>query len=200
MAATFGSSLANLAADTGLMKTKLDYHISTGLSRPDYFDWPQRLIDMLVEYRPDAAVMLFGANDGQDVLYEGKVLKVGTRAWKDLYRRRVAKAMTILTKSGRRVYWVGQPIMRDEGYRARISMMDHIYAEEAKRHNGVTYVSTWQTLADEQGAYAEYLRDESGDLVQMRASDGIHLTRAGGDRMAQAVLDAIERDWDIATP
>ena len=39
--------------------------------------------------------------------------------------------------------------------------------------------------------------DASGDLVLMRASDGIHLTRAGGDRMAQAVLDVIEKDWKI---
>jgi hypothetical protein len=34
-------------------------------------------------------------------------------------------------------------------------------------------------------------------MVLMRASDGIHLTRAGGDRMAQAVLEVIEKDWKI---
>jgi len=31
----------------------------------------------------------------------------------------------------------------------------------------------------------------------MRAPDGIHLSRAGGDRMAQAALDVIEKDWGI---
>jgi hypothetical protein len=25
------------------MRATLDYHISTGLSRPDFFDWPLRL-------------------------------------------------------------------------------------------------------------------------------------------------------------
>jgi uncharacterized protein len=197
MAATFGSSLANLAADTGLIKSKLDYHVSTGLSRPDYFDWPQRLIDMLVDYKPDAAVILFGANDGQNVLYHGQVLHVGTKAWRDVYRIRVAQAMTLLTEAGRRVYWVGNPIMRDAGYRARISMMDHIYATEAARHPGVTYVSTWAALTDDKGAYAEYLPDANGDLVLMRDSDGIHLTRAGGDRMAQVVLAAVLKDWGM---
>ena len=32
----------------------------------------------------------------------------------------------------------------------------------------------------------------------MRAPDGIHLTRAGGDRMAALVLGVIERDWGMS--
>ena len=142
--------------------------------------------------------MLFGANDGQNVLYEGKVLKVGTKAWQEVYAKRVGEAMDILTKGGRRVYWVGNPIMKDFGYRERIAMMNHIYEAEAEKHPGVTFVSTWPALANEKGSYAEYLKDENGDLVLMRAPDGIHLSRAGGDRMAQVVLDVIEKDWGMA--
>jgi len=87
--------------------------------------------------------------------------------------------------------------MRDPGYRDRISMMDHIYAAEAKKHPGVTYIPTWSLFADHNGSYADYLTDANGDKVLMRAADGIHLTRAGGDRMAQNVLDVIEKDWGI---
>jgi uncharacterized protein len=193
----FGSSLVNLGEATGLVKGKNDYHVSSGLSRPDFFDWPQRLVDQIVDFRPDAAAVLFGANDGQNVLYEGTVLKVGTAAWQEVYAQRVGEAMDTLTKGGRRVYWVGNPIMRDFGYRQRIAMMNHIYAAEAKKHPGVTFVSTWQALANEKGSYAEYLKDENGDLVLMRAPDGIHLSREGGDRMAQVVLDVIEKDWGM---
>ena len=195
MAQVFGQSLVNLSEETGLVEATLDYHVSSGLSRPDYFDWPQRLIDMLVEKRPDAVVALFGANDAQDVSYKGQVLKVGSMAWRSLYQQRVAEAMDILTRSGRRVYWVGDPIMRNRLYRDRISMMDHIYAEEAKKHPGVTYVSTWALMADEKGSYAESLKGADGAPVLMRNADGVHLTRAGGDRMAGAVLDAIAGDW-----
>ena len=75
----FGSSLVNLSEATGLVKAKNDYKVSSGLSRPDFFDWPQRLVDQIVDYKPDAVAVLFGANDGQDVLSPdgGKVLKVG---------------------------------------------------------------------------------------------------------------------------
>jgi len=197
MAQVFGSSLENLAEDTHLIKAKLDYKVSSGLSRPDFFDWPQRLIDQLVEYDPDATAVLFGANDGQNVRYQGKVLEVGSPAWQAAYQTRVGRAMRILTRGGRRVYWVGDPIMRNAGYRGRIAMMDRIYEAEAARHPGVTFIDTWRLMANGKGSYAEYLHDRNGDLVLMRAPDGIHLTRAGGDRMAQSVLDVIEKDWGL---
>jgi hypothetical protein len=76
-------------------------------------------------------------------------------------------------------------------------MMDHIYEAEAKKHPGVFYIPTWALFANEKGSYVEYLPDANGDPVLMRAPDGIHLTRAGGDRMAQATLDVIEKDWGI---
>jgi hypothetical protein len=197
MAQVFGSSLENLAEETHLIKAKLDYKVSSGLSRPDFFDWPQRMIDQIVEFDPDATAVLFGANDGQNVLFKGKVLEVGSKAWQEVYAKRVGKAMDILTKGGRRAYWVGNPIMRESGYRERISMMDHIYEAEAKKHPGVFYIPTWALFANEKGSYAEYLPDAHGDPVLMRAPDGIHLSRAGGDRMAQATLDVIEKDWGI---
>ena len=193
----FGSSLVNLSEATGLVKAKNDYKVSSGLSRPDFFDWPQRMVDQIVDYKPDAVAVLFGANDGQDVLYEGKVLKVGTKAWQEVYAQRVGEAMDILTEGGRRVYWVGNPIMKDFGYRERIAMMNHIYEAEARKHPGVTFVSTWKLLSNEKGSYAEYLKDEDGDSILMRAPDGIHLSRAGGDLMAGLVLDVIEKDWGM---
>ena len=193
----FGSSLVNLGEATNLIKGRNDYHVSSGLSRPDFFDWPQRLVDQVVEFKPDAAVVLFGANDGQDVMYQGKVLKVGSKAWQEVYAQRVGAAMDILTKGGRRVYWVGNPIMKEFGYRQRIAMMNHIYQAEAAKHPGVTFISTWAAMADEKGSYADYLKDANGESVLMRAPDGIHLTRAGGDRMAELVLGVIERDWGM---
>jgi hypothetical protein len=108
--------------------------------------------------------------------------------------------MDILSTRGRRVYWVGNPIMKDFGYRERIAMMNHIYEAEAKKRSGVTFVSTWRALANEKGSYTEYLKDENGDQVLMRAPDGIHLTRAGGDRMAQVVLDVIREEWGMGGP
>jgi hypothetical protein len=53
-------------------------------------------------------------------------------------------------------------------------------------------------MANEKGSYAEYLKDANGDQVLMRAPDGVHLSRAGGDRMASRVLEVIMKDWGMA--
>lgn len=197
MAQVFGSSLRNLSEDTKLIEAKLDYKVSSGLSRPDFFDWPQHMVDQLVEFDQDATVVIFGANDGQNVMYEGKVLKVGSKEWQRVYQERIGAAMDILARNSRRVYWVGNPIMGEAGYRDRIAMMNGLYETEAPRHAGVIFVSTWHLLADEKGRYVEYLREDDGDLVLMRGADGIHLTRTGGDYVAASVLEVIQEDWGI---
>jgi lysophospholipase L1-like esterase len=197
MAGQFGRPLAALAEETSPIETRVDYHVSSGLSRPEYFDWPQRLIDMVVESGAEAVVFLVGGNDAQDVKWEGRVLHVDSRAWLDLYRLRVAEAMEIATAGGRRVYWVGQPIMKDDTYRERMAMLNRVYEEVAATHDGVTYIDTWEMFADEDGEYAAYLHDASGDRVRMRQGDGIHLTRAGADRLSARVLAIVREDWGM---
>jgi len=195
MAGQFGGPLAAMAEKTGRIRTRVDYHVSSGLSRPDYFDWPQRLIDEVLDSRSEAIVFLVGGNDAQDVEWDGRVLKVGTRAWLDVYHLRVAEAMEVATAGGRRVYWVGQPIMRDRRYGDRVAMLNDVYEKEAALHEGVTYVDTWDLMAGKDGEYAAYLHDPDGGFERMRQADGIHLTRAGGDRVAARVLEVIRADW-----
>ncbi len=197
MAGQFGRPFAALAEATSPIKARVDYHVNSGLSRPDYFDWPQRLVDQVVESRAEAVVLLVGGNDAQDVKWQGKVLDVDSRAWLDLYRSRVDEVMTLATAGGRRVYWVGQPIMKDRTYARRMAALNRVYEEAAATHNGVTYVDSWELFADGDGGYAAYLRDGEGELVRMRQIDGIHLTRAGADLLSAHVLDVVRADWGI---
>src|SRR5262245_54356532 len=44
LAGVFGQSLVRMSSDTGVIAPSLDYRISTGLARPDYFDWPRQLL------------------------------------------------------------------------------------------------------------------------------------------------------------
>ena len=43
MAGIPGMALVNFSNDTHLIKPLLDYHISTGLVRPDFFNWQAQL-------------------------------------------------------------------------------------------------------------------------------------------------------------
>ena len=82
-------------------------------------------------------------------------------------------------------------------YGERMAMLNDVYEKEAALHEGVTYVDTWDLMAGKDGEYAAYLRGPDGDLERVRQADGVHLTRAGGDRMAARVLEVIRDDWDM---
>src|SRR5207248_4519629 len=63
----FGESLERLAGGTGLVTPTLDFKVSSGLTRPDFFDWPKRLQDQVRKLRPDVVVVDFGGNDAQPI-------------------------------------------------------------------------------------------------------------------------------------
>jgi len=146
------------------------------------------------EHDPDAMVVVFGANDGQGMELEGGVFQPGDPEWNAEYARRVDAVMTYLEQQGVRVYWLGQPIARDADYSARLALMNGIFADVAADHPNTTIVSLYDLFADEAGNYSEYLPGAGGEVVEMRQSDGIHLSRAGGDRAADVIFAAIQED------
>ena len=201
MAQNTGAQIVQYARRTGVMKATLDYHISTGLSRPDYYDWPQRLRYIQRFVQPDVAVAFFGANDAQPVMYEGQVLQAGSPLWDALYHRRVGEAMDLLSNAGRtRVYWVGLPIMEDAGFSQRVAMLDAVFKSEAATRPDVVYVDSWKLFATPKGTYADYLRTADGQLTLMRQSDGIHMTLAGASRQGWAIVARIARDYHASPP
>lgn len=200
MAQVFGQELERLAGATGVMTPTLDYRISTGLTRPDYFDWPGHLADVVTSQKPEVMVIMFGANDAQRMDLGGQIYDVGDAQWQAEYRRRVAAVMDFLARDGRRVIWVGQPVMRSADFTVKMQILDGIYRDEAAKHPGVTFVDTWGLFADASGRYSAYLPDGSGEPKLMRQQDGIHLSLPGGDRLAKVVLTELQKEMAPATP
>lgn len=197
MSQVFGQSLVAFVDDTGVMESTLDYRISTGLTRPDYFNWPAHLDAEMARLDPEAVVIMFGANDAQGMEVDGQVFERLSEPWKDEYRRRVAGTMDLLRADGRVVYWVGQPIMRDPGFSDRMAQLNEIYRSEAELRPWVRYIDSYSMFADDSGAYQACLPGVDGTVQDLRQGDGIHLSRPGGDVLARAVLDQIEADADL---
>ena len=59
--------------------------------------------------------------------------------------------------------------------------------------NGAEFVDIYERFVDENGDYASYGPDLNGQEVQVRKSDGIHFTRAGSDKVAFYVEQALKR-------
>ena len=192
-----GMALTNLSNKTKLIKSQLDYHISSGLVRPDFFNWPAQLQAKARSFDPGAVAVMFGANDNQALqTSSGKVHQFGSDGWKKEYRKRVEDVIALLYQNGvRRVYWIGQPIMPEPSFNNQVKLMNDIYASVAEKTFGVEYIDAYKLLSNGSGEFSQYLRDTNGKLERVREQDGEHLTYAGGLRVAEAVMAAIKKEW-----
>ena len=136
-------------------------------------------------------VLFFGGNDAQAIQIDGVWHEFGSETWLSEYRTRVGDLMAELDEDGRDVYWMGMPIVRSDDFRQKVEVLNEIYRSEADRFEGVTFVDSWSVFTGPDGAFSEYLTDANGDLVDMRLNDGIHLTTAGGIRLAEVTFGVI---------
>lgn len=198
MVGQFGPMLQNRAGDSGMVESEVVYEFESGLSRPDFVDWPQRLARVQEDLDPDVFVLFFGGNDAQAIFMpDGTWIDFGTPAWDEEYRRRVDDVMTQLEEGGDWAYWMGMPVVRSETFLPKVRLMNSIYEDVASEHPMVEYVPSWEVFEGPDGGYSEYLTNADGDLVDMRLDDGIHLTTNGGIRLAEVTYQRIAEDWGL---
>ncbi len=193
---TPGESFVNLAPGTEVMDVAnnfVDGHVATGLSRPEVFNWPDHMLDVIAADQPNALVITLGSNDDQNLTGEGGVGPYASPEWMTEYRRRVGGMMDALTANSDRIlFWIGVPVLRVRS-EDRYNPINQIYREEAaKRAGRVVYIDLDTPFRGPDGGYADYVNG-----VQVRTPDGTHFSRAGGDEVAQMVIDAMNRTYDL---
>ncbi|MDG2114919.1 MAG: DUF459 domain-containing protein [Actinomycetota bacterium] len=194
----FGDTMAALANDTGVVDATAESKLSSGLSRPDFFDWPARLSELLADEDPDALVIMYGGNDAQGLVTPDGVAQPFSDLWVAEYSSRVGALMDLVTAdSVRQVLWVGQPIMRSGDFDAKMQELNTIYAAEAAKRERVTFVETRALFQTAAGGYDRYLPNDDGEIVDVRLSDGIHLSTAGGRWLSELLLESLGELVDL---
>ncbi len=183
---------------------EVDGRIASGLERPDVFNWFERVSEVLREEKPRAVVLMFGGNDDHGFmtgLPEGREIGAfGSASWVAEYRRRVAGIMDTVTRRGAYLVWIGLPITDDTEQTIRFDAINAIVQPEAtKRAGRVFYLDTYLFFEGDDGGYAQYVENDSGRLVKMRADDGVHFERAAGDLIARKVLGQLNQRFDLTS-
>ena len=189
-----GQPLVNSLAGLGTVTPYLDGRIDTGLTRPDYFNWPAELQIDLANQRPQLVVVMIGANDPQGLVTPNGSIHFGQPGWDEEYSARVSAVIAEANAAGAHVLWVGMPPMQDPGLDAALKHLNALVQAQVDRtkNGGAAYLSSVPSLGDQHHLYAAYLPDSSGAVTNVRTPDGIHLTPTGGARLASAVVAAME--------
>lgn len=172
--------------DTGVVKPTAFYKVSSGLSRPDFYDWVEYW--RKYAYRYKAIVFMLGTNDGQNMVEGGEILPFPSDAWRAEYQRRAGRVMDIMLGAGvQRVYWVGMPIMGSKRFSSVMRAINAGFRDAAWGRDQVKYVDIWKVFAKADGTYDP----------RWRQDDGIHFNFDGVHRLAEHVAGIVEKDWRI---
>ena len=185
LAGSLGPALGTITGATGVVQPYFDSRVSSGLSSPGFFDWPEHATVEMARLDPEIVVFIIGTNDcdrGVGRHVEGRVRAGGRLDDEDPHRLRAAPS----TGSGRRR-------SKDEKMDAGGVEVNAVAQEVAKRHPEVHYVDAYKLFSDTDGKYAGDLPDETGKVVTMRAGDGVHLTMDGADYLARTVYSSSTR-------
>jgi hypothetical protein len=195
-----GGPLQNDLANTGVVSAMLDGRESTGLTRPDYFNWPAQLQSDINGAAPQVVVIMIGANDPQDFLGPPDVPYSSPR-WNPMYAARVDAFMQIAQSAGAIVLWVGMPPMQNPARSAEMADIDTVDQQEAARQvPPVDFISCTTLLGTAQGGYTPFITNGAGQVVNVRTPDGTHLTAAGGEVLSQAVLNFLRGPLHFVLP
>jgi lysophospholipase L1-like esterase len=173
-----------------LVRVSRQGRISTGLARPDYFNWPLSMRRIVEAFDPDLVIVILGENDRQSLqTVDGRRdAQLGTPSWSVGYRERVLRMMRVATSRGAKVVWAGLPIPADARRRAHARVQNGIFARAAAVDPDVAYFDTWNRFRAPRGGYTAYFR-EGGRVLLIREGDGLHFNAVGYTLLARGIAE-----------
>ncbi|WNG18062.1 DUF459 domain-containing protein [Cystobacter fuscus] len=187
---SFGESLEQLLnAQPGLRAVRRAKS-STGLARPDFFDWMKVGREEVERHQPDVVVVILGGNDGQGLTDEQGKAKVqwGVSGWEAAYQQRATEFLRTLSAPGRKVLWVELPFTGLPRFERKLEIIRRVLREAVRSDSASTHLETRPFFVDARG---HLLREAPVEgfrkPMRLRMADGVHFTVAGGRYFANKV-------------
>jgi hypothetical protein len=168
--------------------------IAGGLTRVDKFSWPAEVKRIGASLKPRLFVISIGLNDRQSVIdADGGRGEWGTPAWPVKYREQIVAVLKAAVATGAEVAWVGLPAMRETVTDLDAREKNKLFADAVGAFGDprVRYIEPWRLKETGTDVFTSYAPDASGNLVQIRGSDGIHFTPQGYEMVATYLFPKI---------
>ena len=163
---------------------------STGLLYKKSHNWAQVIKDTLAQNKDiKLLVMLIGANDPWGRSINGKFYELNSSEWREFYARRVDEIYKIAKASNVKVLWLSLPCMQKADYAKKIELLNEIY-KSVSEQNGQFFINTSEYLC-QNDEYKTHI-DINGKRSKIRQDDGIHISKAGSQILADEILKRIE--------
>jgi len=176
--------------------------VSSGLSRPDYYDWNKEAASAINTFKPNVTIIMMGTNDAQSFAtnINGKktVAAFGSEQWDAEYAGRAASFARLFTDAGSIVYWIGLPSMRNATYGQKITRLTKLQESAVNANNRAKFVPA-QTMLSGNNAYEPFVPDAQGIMRATRNPDGIHLSYFGGTILAEKFINCLNEDLQFTT-
>ena len=163
---------------------------STGLLYKKSHNWAQVIKDTLTQNQDiKLLVMLIGANDPWGRSINGKFYELNSSEWREFYARRVDEIYKIAKASNVKVLWLSLPCMQKTDYAKKIELLNEIY-KDVSEQNGQIFINTSEYLCQNDNFLTHLNID--GKRSKIRQDDGIHISKAGSQILADGILKRIE--------
>lgn len=173
---------------------------SSGIVRDDVINWAEYIPTLIEEFKPAAIVAILGMNDRQKLwTVQGKPEKL-SEAWMSEYNSRVTKIASIGISQKIPLVWVGLPPVRSGRMNADYLVFNEVYRTTIAAVGGGEYVDIWDGFTNEEGKFVSAGPDINGQIVRLRGSKGINMTRAGRAKLAFFADKALQKIGVIGNP
>jgi uncharacterized protein len=193
LAGGLGAGLARMAEAQGGFEIVNRFQESSGLARPEVYDWSESLPKIMEGKSFTDAVILIGTNDRQEIRDGDQRYGFGSPEWIKAYDANAQRLIGALKAQGVRISWVALPPMGDAKYDADMQAVAAIQKKAVETQGGA-YVDLRKEFSGPDGSYADTGPDDTGEVRKLRARDGITFFKQGNNRFGQLVLAALTKE------
>ncbi|WP_409361464.1 SGNH/GDSL hydrolase family protein [Bartonella heixiaziensis] len=164
---------------------------SSGLVRTDHTSWKNSIPELIEKNKPDAIVMIIGANDNQPISDSHGVFNPLQPEWMNIYKQRIIEITERLHNSGKPWIWMGQPAFESNNLTQKIQTFNELYKNATEAAGGY-FINIWDGFINAQGQFSFSGYDINGKITRLRTNDGINFTFEGKRKLVSYLRKPLE--------